>query len=138
MKIFHDLNEKCHILTRIYTNFKGNKGGLISGLHFTSLESPAACPVRSSASIGACNEDEDEIPFGANTGFKAPCEPSRWKVEYLLTGFIEMRVQKDIQSSDSTSLLPSPLFQIGEQSPSLYLQISSKSLPYAHLASELG
>jgi hypothetical protein len=26
-------------------------------------------------------------PFGANTGFKAPCEPSRWKVENLLTGF---------------------------------------------------
>jgi hypothetical protein len=25
--------------------------------------------------------------FGANTGFKAPCEPSRWKVEGLLTGF---------------------------------------------------
>ena len=127
MKIFHDLNEKCHILTRIYTNFKGNKRGLISGLHFTPLESPAAC-----------SGDEDEIPFGANTGFKAPCEPCRWKVEYLLTGFIEMRVQKDIQPSDSTSLLPLPLFQIGEQSPSLYLQISSKSLPYAHLASELG
>ena len=134
MKIFHDLNEKCHILTRIYTNFKGNKGGLISGLHFTPLESPAA----RGRVLSTCNEAEDEIPFGANTGFKAPCEPSRWKVEYLLTGFIEMRVQKDIQSSDSTSLLPLPLFQIGEQSPSLYLQISSKSLPYAHLASELG
>jgi hypothetical protein len=44
---------------------------------FTPLESPAACPVRSSASIGASSGDGDRIPFGANTGFKAPCEPSR-------------------------------------------------------------
>jgi hypothetical protein len=27
------------------------------------------------------------IPFSANTGFKAPCEPSRQKVEDFLTGF---------------------------------------------------
>jgi hypothetical protein len=38
---------------------------------------PAACPVRSFASIGASSGDGDRIPFGANTGFKAPCEPSR-------------------------------------------------------------
>jgi len=62
-------------------------GNKIFSSHFTPLESPAACPVRSSASIGACSGDEDKIPFGANTGFKAPCEPSRWKVEDLLTGF---------------------------------------------------
>ena len=43
---------------------------------FTPLESP-----------DACSGDEDKIPFGANTGFKAPCEPSRRKVEDLLTGF---------------------------------------------------
>ncbi len=62
-------------------------GNKMFSSHFTPLESPAACPVRSSASIGACSGDEDKIPFGANTGFKAPCEPSRWKVEDLLTGF---------------------------------------------------
>jgi hypothetical protein len=73
-------------------------GNKIFSSHFTPLESPAACPVRSSASIGACSGDEprktygllrgeDKIPFGANTGFKAPCESSRWKVEDLLTGF---------------------------------------------------
>jgi len=51
-------------------------GNKISSSHFTPLESPAAC-----------SGDEDKIPFGANTGFKAPCEPSGWKVEDLLTGF---------------------------------------------------
>ncbi len=94
MKIFHDLNEKCHVLTRIYTNFKGNKRGLISGLHFTPLESPAACPVRSSASIGACNGDEDEFLLERTpleTFSNGVNEPSCWKVEYLLTGFNEMR-----------------------------------------------
>jgi integrase len=30
---------------------------------------------------------EGKIPFKANTGFKALCEPSRWKVKDLLTGF---------------------------------------------------
>jgi hypothetical protein len=30
---------------------------------------------------------EDIIPFRANTGFNAPCEPPRWKVEDFLTGF---------------------------------------------------
>src|SRR4030042_894920 len=76
---------------------------------FTPLESPAACPVRSSASIGACSGDEprktsgllrgeDIIPFRANTGFNAPLalletfsnrvnESPRWKVEDFLTGF---------------------------------------------------
>ena len=68
MKIFQDLNGKCHLLTQMYTNFKGVavEGGLFPGLHVTPLESPAAC-----------SGDEDEIPFGANTGFQAPCEPSR-------------------------------------------------------------
>ena len=45
-------------------------------LRFTPLESPAAC-----------SGDEDVIPFRANTGFNAPCEPPRWKVEDFLTGF---------------------------------------------------
>ena len=36
---------------------------------------------------GACSRDEDKIRFGAKTGFRAPCERSRWKVEDLLTGF---------------------------------------------------
>ena len=35
---------------------------------FTQLESPAAC-----------SGDKGKAPFVANTGFKAPCEPSRWK-----------------------------------------------------------
>jgi len=43
----------------------------------SKLESPAVC-----------NGDENEISFGANTGFKAPRETSRWKVEDFLTGFI--------------------------------------------------
>ena len=43
---------------------------------FTPLESPAAC-----------SGDEDIIPFRANMGFNAPCEPLRWKVEDFLTGF---------------------------------------------------
>ena len=43
---------------------------------FTPLESPAAC-----------SGDEDIIPFRANTGFNAPCQPPRWKVEDFLTGF---------------------------------------------------
>jgi len=83
MKIFQDLNGKCHLLTQMYTNFKGVavEGGLSPDLHVTPLESPAAY-----------SGDEDEIPFGANTGFKALCEPSRWKVEDLLTGFIEVRL----------------------------------------------
>jgi hypothetical protein len=51
---------------------------------FTPLESPSAC-----------SGDEDKIPFGANTGFKAPCEPSRWKVEDLLTGFALNLIEKD-------------------------------------------
>jgi len=65
--------------------------------YFTPLESPVACPVRDRRSYGVCSGDEarpasrsedgDKIPFRANTGFKAPCEPSRWKVEHLLTGF---------------------------------------------------
>ena len=42
---------------------------------FTPLESPVAC-----------SGDGDKIPFGANTGFKAPWEESRWKVGDLLTG----------------------------------------------------
>ena len=46
------------------------------GLIFTPLESPAAC-----------SGDEDIIPFRANTGFYAPCEPPRWKVKDFLTGF---------------------------------------------------
>jgi hypothetical protein len=29
------------------------------------------------------------VPFSANTGFNARCEPSRWKVEDFLTGFTE-------------------------------------------------
>ena len=45
-------------------------------LLFTPLESPAGC-----------SGDEDKILFRANTGFKAPCEPTHWKVENLLTGF---------------------------------------------------
>ena len=43
---------------------------------FTPLESPAAC-----------SGDENLIPFRANTGFNAPCEHPRWKVEDFLTGF---------------------------------------------------
>jgi hypothetical protein len=27
------------------------------------------------------------LPFSARTGFNAPCEPTRWKVEDFLTGF---------------------------------------------------
>ena len=77
--------------------------GINLGLHFTPLESPAACPVRRSVSIGVYSGDEpckpsgllrveDWIPLGASTGFQAQCEPSRWKVEDFLTGFNEMRV----------------------------------------------
>jgi len=43
-----------------------NHYSLESNFLFTPLESPAAC-----------SGDGDRIPFGANTGFKAPCEPSR-------------------------------------------------------------
>jgi hypothetical protein len=43
---------------------------------FTPLESPVTC-----------SGDEDIIPFIATTGFNAPCEPLRWKVEDFLTGF---------------------------------------------------
>ena len=59
--------------------FKPKKRGLSSKqfrLLFTPLESPAGC-----------SGDEDKILFRANTGFKAPCEPTHWKVEDLLTGF---------------------------------------------------
>jgi len=72
-------------------------GGIEANEHivFTPLESPAAC-----------SGDEDKIPFGANpvrdlslnganTGFKAPCEPSRWKVEDLLTGLTLNLIEKD-------------------------------------------
>jgi len=55
------------------TSLCGPAGG---STEFTPLESPAAC-----------SGDGDRIPFGANTGFKAPREPSRWKVRDLLTGF---------------------------------------------------
>ncbi len=76
--------------------------GINLGLYFTPLESPASCPVRSSASIGAYREDEprklsgllrveDWIPLGVNMGFKAPCERFRWKVEDFLTGFNEKK-----------------------------------------------
>ena len=76
--------------------------GIDVGLYFTPLESPAACPVRRSVSIGVYRGDEprktsgllrgeDWILFGANTGFQAQCEPSRWKVEDFLTGFNGMR-----------------------------------------------
>jgi hypothetical protein len=72
-------------------------GGIEANEHivFTPLESPAAC-----------SGDEDKIPFGANpvrdlslnganTGFKAPCEPSRWKVEHLLMGLTLNLIEKD-------------------------------------------
>jgi len=52
---------------------------------FTPLESPAAC-----------SGDEDKIPFGANTRFKAPCEPSRWKVEDFLTGLTPLHLFHEI------------------------------------------
>ena len=76
--------------------------GINLGLYFTPLESPAACLVRSSTSIGAYNGDEprktsgllrgeDRIPLGMNMRFKALCECFLWKVEDLLTGFNEMK-----------------------------------------------
>ena len=43
---------------------------------FTPLEGPAAY-----------SGDEDEIPFGANTGLKPCVNPPHWKVIDLLTGF---------------------------------------------------
>jgi len=53
---------------------------------FTPLESPTACS-EDGARPASRSEAGDKIPFGANTGFKAPCEPSGWKVRDLLTGF---------------------------------------------------
>ncbi len=50
---------------------------------FTPLESPAACPVHHAVQ-GL--QQGDEITFGANAGFRALCEPSRWKAGDLLTG----------------------------------------------------
>ncbi len=46
MKIFQDLNGKCHLLTQMYTNFKGVavEGGLFPDLHVTPLESPLLAP----------------------------------------------------------------------------------------------
>jgi glutaredoxin len=38
-------------------------------------------------SFAACIRDGVKVPFGENMGFKAPCEPSRWKVGNLLMGF---------------------------------------------------
>ena len=52
-------------------------------MSFTPLESPAA----RGRVLSTCSGDEDKIPFGANTGFKALCEPSRYRVEDFLTGF---------------------------------------------------
>ena len=37
--------------------------------------------------LAACSGDGDTIPFSGNTGFKTLCDPSRWKVGNLLTGF---------------------------------------------------
>ena len=54
---------------------------------FTPLESPAACSGDEPRKTSGLLRGEDIIPFGANTGFKAPREPSRWKVRDLLTGF---------------------------------------------------
>ena len=72
---------------------------------FTPLESPAACS-GDEARPASRSETGDKIPFGANpvrdlslnganTGFKAPCEPSRWKVEHLLMGFTLNLIEKD-------------------------------------------
>jgi hypothetical protein len=40
------------------------------------------------------------IPFSANTGFNAPHEPFRWKVENFLTGFtfVSCRFRKSEES----------------------------------------
>ena len=62
-----------HVICRYGHYIKPNN---FFSLLFTPLESPAAC-----------SGDEDIIPFRANTGFNAPCEPPRWKVEDFLTGF---------------------------------------------------
>src|SRR4030066_2594707 len=63
---------------------------------FTPLESPAAC-----------SRDEDIIPFRANTGFNAPCEPPRWKVEDFLTGF----TQGSQEGRNRLSIVCCPPFQ---------------------------
>jgi hypothetical protein len=66
---------------------KGEGRCLIRNRTFTPLESPAAC-----------SGDEDIILFRANTGFNAPCEPPRWKVEDFLTGFTLDRGGRTIQT----------------------------------------
>jgi hypothetical protein len=81
MTFFHKTENFLHnaVISSIIFYKKSFKKGYTDdfGLKFfTPLESPAAC-----------SGDGDKIPFGANTGFKAPCEPSRWKVRDLLTGF---------------------------------------------------
>jgi hypothetical protein len=68
MKIFHDLNEKCHVLTRIYYNFKGNKRGLIAGLHFTPLESPAPVVGSYRLAVGM-NPARPLVSYGVKIGF---------------------------------------------------------------------
>ena len=55
-------------------------------MFFTPLESLAACPVRSIASIGAYSGD-DGFSFFSETGFNAPFDPTRWNFEDFLTGF---------------------------------------------------
>jgi len=61
---------------------------------FTPLEGPAACPVRSSASIGAYNRDEDEIPFGANTGFTEEYEPLLREVREMAGKVVKPRAKE--------------------------------------------
>src|SRR4030067_3752225 len=62
-------------------------GRMSSIKRFTPLESPAACSGDEPRKTSGLLRGEDIIPFRANTGFNAPCEHPRWKVEDFLTGF---------------------------------------------------
>jgi len=75
-------------MTQIYQKYN-KKATLFSlaCLPFTPLESPAACSGDEPRKTSGLLRGEDIIPFRANTGFNAPCEPPRWKVEDFLTGF---------------------------------------------------
>jgi deoxyribonuclease V len=86
MKSLHSWNVSIEEAIRIQEDLRNR---VILEKTFTPLESSVACPVQSSASIGACSGDVvdstlrgDKIPFG---------EPSLWKGRDFLTGFTELR-----------------------------------------------
>ena len=73
---------------------------LLSSFEVTVIKHPIIYPVRNNAPL----LPPGQRPFRANTGFNAPYEPPRWKVEDFLTGFIILEIAR-LKSSPKVGCL---------------------------------